>query len=251
MQYKSKRQLVYVWRKRQGSDETLLNHLWLSGWLHILLLPSWVLSSPNHTIPLPDCQRRVEQLLMYEPAFSSCKECLWTPEHPPYAHFPNPLPYGYAISTWISIMKIVKKGMQHNLLLERGIQFVPCSPFTVLECIQPTTGEGWIDIHTALPRNCLYSSFQRSAAEEHRASLSYSPLQSEHWCGLWKCLPCVCGVWFWRLQHSHQFPFWNHDAGVNLRPSRWDGGWCEADLSNASQYPSFSLLSLRAAWSHQ
>ena len=188
---------------------------------------------------------------MYEPAFSSCKECFWTPKHPPCAHFPNPLPCGYVISIWISIMETVKKGMQHNLLLESGNQFVPCSPFTVLECISSTIGERWMDSHPALPRNCLYSSIQRSPAGEHRVSLSYSSLQSEHWFGLWKCLPCVCGVWFWRLQHSHRFPFRNHDVGVNLRPSRWDGGWCEADLSNAFQYPSFSLLSLRTAWSHQ
>ena len=187
---------------------------------------------------------------MYEPAFSSCKECLWTPKHPSCVHFPNSLPYGYAISIVISIMEAVKKGMQHNLLLESGIQFVYCSPFTVLECIQSTIGERWIDIHVALPRNCLYSPIQRSATEEHRFSLSYSSLQSECWFDLWKCLPCVCGVWFGRLQHSHQFPARNHDAAVNLRPSRWTGGWCEADLSNASQYPSFSLLSLRTAWSH-
>ena len=38
-------------------------------------------------------------------------------------------------------MEAVKNGMQHNLLLERGIQFAPCSPFTVLECILLTTGE--------------------------------------------------------------------------------------------------------------
>ena len=111
MQYKSKRQIVYVWRKRQGSDETLLNRLWFSGWLHILPLPSWVLSSPNLTIPLPECQIRVGLFLMYEPAFSSCKECLWTPKHPPCAHFPNPLPYGCAISILFSIMEVVKKGM--------------------------------------------------------------------------------------------------------------------------------------------
>ena len=188
---------------------------------------------------------------MHEPAFSSCKECLWAPEHPPCVHFPKPLPYGCTISISISIMDDVTKGMQHNLLLESGIQFAPCSPFIVLECILPTTGGRWIDIHAAFPSNCLYSAIQRSPAEEHRFSLSYSSLQSEYWFGLWKCLPCVCGVWFWRLQHSHRFPFRNHDAGVNLRPSRWAGGWCEADLSNASQYPSFSLLSLRTAWSHQ
>ena len=250
MQYKSKLFIVYVWRKRQGSDETLLKRPWFSGWLHVLLLPSWVLSSPNHTIPLPGYQRRVGLFLMYEPAFLSCKECLWTPMHPPCAHFPNPLLYCCTISVSISIMDTMKNGMQHNLLLESGIQFVHCFPFTALECIQPTIGEGWIDIHVALPRNCLYSSIQRSPAEEHRVSLSYSPLQSEYWCGLWKCLPCICGVWFWRLQHSHRFPSRNHEAGVNLHPSRWDGGWCEADLSNASQYPSFSLLSLRTAWSH-
>ena len=180
MQYKSKRQLVHVWRKRQGSDETLLKRSWFSGWLHILHLPSWVLSSPKHTIPLPEYQIRVGLFLMYEPAFSSCKECLWTPEHPPCAHFPNPLLYGCTISIWISIMEAVKKGMQHNLLLESGIQFVPCSPFTVLECIPSTSGERWIDIHAALPRNCLYSPIQRSPAEEHRFSLSYSSLKSEH-----------------------------------------------------------------------
>ena len=188
---------------------------------------------------------------MYEPAFSSCKECLWIPKHPPCAHFPNPLLYCCAVSISISTMKTVKNGMQHNLLLESGIQFAPCSPFIVLECILPTTGGRWIDIHAAFPSNCLYSAIQRSPAEEHRFSLSYSSLQSEYWFGLWKCLPCVCGVWFWRLQHSHRFLFRNHDAGVNLRPSRWAGGWCEPDLSIASQYPSFSLLSLRTAWSHQ
>ena len=235
MQYKSKRQLVHVWRKRYGSDETLSNRSWFSEWLHILLLSSWVLSSPNHTIPLPDCQRRVGLFLMYEPAFSSCKECLWTPKHPPCAHFLNPLLYGYAISIWISTMETVKKGMQHNLLLESGIQFVHCSPFTVLECIQSTNGERWMDSHPALPSNCLYSSIQCSPTEEHRVSLSYSSLQSEYWFGLWKCLPCVCGVWFWRLQYSHRFPFRNHDAGVNLRPSRWAGGWCEPDLPTAFQ----------------
>ena len=188
---------------------------------------------------------------MYLIAFSSCKECLWAPEHPPCAHFPNPLPYGCAISIAISIMEVVKKGMQHNLLLESGIQFVHCFPFTVLECIQPTIVEYGIDFHAAFPRNCLYSPIQRSPAEEHRSSFSYSSLESEYWFGLWKCLPCVCGAWFWRLRHSHRFPSRNHDAGVNLLPSRWDGGWCEADLSNAFQYPSFSLLSLRTAWSHQ
>ena len=187
---------------------------------------------------------------MYEPAFSSCEECLWIPKHPPCAHFPNPLLYGYAISISISIMEAVKKGMQHNLLFESGIQFVPCSPFTVLECILSIIGERWIDVHAAFPRNCLYSSIQRSATEEHHFPFSYSSLQSEHWFGLWNCFPCVCGVWFWRLRHSHRFPFRNHDAGVNLRPSRWAGGWYEADLSNASQYPSFSLLRLRTAWSH-
>ena len=119
--------------------KTLLNRLGYSGWLHILLLPSWVLSSPNHTIPLPECQRRVGLFLMCSIAFSSCKECLWTPNHPPCAHFPNPLPYGYAVSISISIMEAVKKGMQYNLLLDSGIQFVPCSPFTVLECIPSTS----------------------------------------------------------------------------------------------------------------
>ena len=188
---------------------------------------------------------------MHEHAFSSCKECLWTPEHPPCAHFPSLLPYDCAISISISTMETVKKGMQHNLLLESGNQFVHCSPFTVLACIQSTIGERWIDFYAALPRNCLYSSIQRSPAEERRVSLSYSSLQSEYWFGLWKYLPCVCGVWFWRLHHSHWFPSRNRDAGVNLRPSRWDGGWCEPDLLNASQYPSFSLLSLRPAWSHQ
>ena len=176
---------VHVWRKRYGSDETLSNRSWFSEWFHILLLSSWVLSSPKHTIPLPDCQRRVELLLMYEPAFSSCKECLWTPKHPPCAHFPNPFLYDCAISISISTMETVKKGMQYNLLLESGIQFVPCSPFTVLECIPSTIGERWIDIHAAFPRNCLYSPIQRSATEEHRSSLSYSLLQSEHWFGLW------------------------------------------------------------------
>ena len=106
------------------------------------------------------------------------------------------------------------------LLFESGIQFVPCSPFTVLECIQSIVGERWIDIHAALPRNCLYSPIQLSPAEEHRYSLSYSSLESECWFGLWKCLLCVCGVWFWRLQHSLRFPSRNHDVGVNLRPSR-------------------------------
>ena len=195
--------------------KTLLNRLWFSGWLHVLLLPSWVLSSPKHTIPLPECQRRVGLFLMYEPVFSSWKECLWTPKHPPCAHFPNPLPYGCAVSISISIMEVMKKGMQHNLLLESGIQFVYCSPFIVLECIQPTIGERWIDFQSALPRNCLYSPIQCSPTEEHHSSLLYSSLQSECWCGLWKCLPCVCGVWFWRLQHSHWFPSRNHDAGMN------------------------------------
>ena len=111
MQYKSKKQVVHVWRKRQGSDETLLKRLWFSGWFHILLLPSWVLSSPNHTIPLPDCQIRVGLFLMYEPAFSSCMECLWTPKHPPCVHFPNPLLYGCAVSISISVMEAVKNGM--------------------------------------------------------------------------------------------------------------------------------------------
>ena len=64
-------------------------------------------------------------------------------------------------------MEAVKNGMQHNLLLESGIQFVPCSPFTVLECIQSTIGECGIDIHPALPRNCLYSPIQRRPTEEH------------------------------------------------------------------------------------
>ena len=65
-------------------------------------------------------------------------------------------------------MEVVKKGMLHNLLLESGIQFVPCSPFTVLECIPSITRECRMDIHAAFPRNCLYSPIQRSPAEEHR-----------------------------------------------------------------------------------
>ena len=131
---------------------------------------------------------------MYEPAFSSCKECLWTPKHPPCAHFPNPLLYGYAISISISVMEVVKKGMQHNLLLENGNQFVPCSPFIALECILSTNGECGIDFHAALLRNCLYSLIQHSPTEEHRFSLSYSSLQSECWFDIWKCLPCLWSV---------------------------------------------------------
>ena len=65
------------------------------------------------------------------------------------------------------MIEAVKKGMQHNLLFESGIQFVPCSPFTVLECILPTSGERCIDFHAAFPRNCLYSPIQRSPTEEH------------------------------------------------------------------------------------
>ena len=142
--------------EENGRDrmKTLLNRSWFSGWLCVFLLPSWVLPSPNHTIPLPECQRRVGLFLMYEPAFSSCRECLWTPEYPPCAHFPNPLPYGCAISISIYTMETVKKGMQHNLLLESGIQFVPCSSFTVFACIQSIIGERRIDFHAALPRNC-------------------------------------------------------------------------------------------------
>ena len=45
--------------------------------------------------------------------------------------------------------------------------------FTVLECIQSTSGERWIDIHAALPRNCLYSPIQRSPSEEHRFSFVF------------------------------------------------------------------------------
>ena len=68
-------------------------------------------------------------------------------------------------------MEAVKNGMQHNLLLESGIQFVPCSPFIALECILSTNGECGIDFHAALLRNCLYSPIQRSPTEERRVSL--------------------------------------------------------------------------------
>ena len=51
------------------------------------------------------------------------------------------------------------KRMQYNLLLERGIQFVHCSSFTVIACIQQTAKEWQISLPVHIYRNCLYNRF--------------------------------------------------------------------------------------------
>lgn len=52
--------------------------------------------------------------------------------------FLNLLPHSYDVSNKVYIIKVVKKGIQYNLLLESGIRFGPCSSFPLLECIQRT-----------------------------------------------------------------------------------------------------------------
>ena len=49
--------------------------------------------------------------------------------------------------------------MRHNLLLERGIQFVHCSPFTIIACTYPTVEEWQISFPATVHRNCQYSRF--------------------------------------------------------------------------------------------
>ena len=49
--------------------------------------------------------------------------------------------------------------MQYSLLLESGIQFVHCSSFTVIACIQQTAKEWQISLPVHIYRNCQYSRF--------------------------------------------------------------------------------------------
>ena len=49
--------------------------------------------------------------------------------------------------------------MQHNLLLERSIQFAYYYPFTLVACIISTVEEWQISFPATLPRNCQYNRF--------------------------------------------------------------------------------------------
>ncbi len=51
------------------------------------------------------------------------------------------------------------KRMQHNLLLERSIQFAYYYPFTLVACIISTIEERQISFPAAFHRNCQYNRF--------------------------------------------------------------------------------------------
>ena len=216
----------------------------------MLLLASLTLFSPTLILSFLDCQRRVELFLMYEPAFSSCKECLWTPKHPPCAHFPNPLPYGYAISIWISTMEAVKNGMQHNLLLESGIQFVLCFPFHHFRMHSINYWRGMNRYPCYFVQKLLVQSHSTQSSRG-ALFLSFVFITAVRIL-MWSLeMPSLC-LWsvIRKTTAFSPIPISESWCCCESTPSRWAGGWCEADLSIAFQYPSFSLLSLRTAWSH-